>query len=98
MKKKHSIKNHFFSAIFSIFVIIFLIYFIFKDFGLYQLIKLKNKKQNLTQQVISIKDNKNKITQEINKLTKDSLYIEKIAREKYSMVKKGEIIIPITKE
>ena len=98
MKKKHSIKNYFFSAVFSSFIIIFFIYFIFKDFGLYQLVKLKNKKKLLTNQIINIKNNKNEITQEINKLTKDSLYIEKIAREKYSMVKKGEIIIPITKE
>ena len=98
MKKKHLIKNNVVAICFSSIIIFFIMYFIINDFGLYQLLKLNHKKTNFTEKIINSKKEKKNITEKIKKLTEDSLYIEKIAREKYSMVKKGEISIPITKK
>ena len=98
MKKKHSIKKSLITFCFSAVIIIFALYFIFNDFGVYQLFRLKNKKNTLTKEIINKKEQKKNITEQIKRLSEDSLYIEKIAREKYFMVKKGEIIIPIIKK
>lgn len=63
---------------------------LFSDYGLLNRLKLTMEIRNLKQQI----EQQNKIRDSllilINKLEKDSIEIEKVAREKYGMIKRNE--------
>jgi len=71
-------------------VIIYL--FFAGDYNLYHLWKLKQKKKALISEIANQRKRNLDLQTEIQKLKADSTHIEKIAREKYTMGKKGETI------
>tara|TARA_B100000315_G_C14294306_1_gene458832 strand:+ start:365 stop:676 length:312 start_codon:yes stop_codon:yes gene_type:complete len=79
----------------SVIIIIGAIGLIFNDFGLKHLINLKDKKDALNTNIQQIMAQQISLQQEINKLTNDTIYLEKIAREKFMMVKPGEKIFRV---
>ncbi|HUX61953.1 MAG TPA: septum formation initiator family protein [Ignavibacteriaceae bacterium] len=86
-------------TLFIILGLIFLVgavYIFFNDEGILKYLKLKNEVNNLKQQITTVDtDNKN-IQAEIDSLqNKVPAKIEKIAREKYGMIRKGEKTIKI---
>ena len=79
----------------SVVIIIGAIGLIFNDFGLKHLINLKDEKDALNTNIQQIMAQQISLQQEINKLTNDTIYLEKIAREKFMMVKPGEKIFRV---
>ena len=75
---------------FSLFII-----FIFGDHGLLKLYKIKQKRKKIQANITQLRNEKEKATLEKNKIENDLNYIEKIAREKYKMVKPGEKIFKV---
>ncbi|MGA7720042.1 MAG: septum formation initiator family protein [Ignavibacteriaceae bacterium] len=81
------------------FVILFIagfMYLIFNESGVIKFLKLKEQVKLLNQQISDVdKDNK-RLQSEIDSLkNKIPAKIEKIAREKYGMIRKGEITIKV---
>ena len=75
---------------FSLFIV-----FIFGDHGLLKLYKIKQKRKKTQANITQLRNEKEKATAEKNKIENDLDYIEKIAREKYKMVKPGEKIFKV---
>ncbi len=72
-----------------------IIIFIFGDHGLLKLYKIKNQRKKVQNHIAQLREEKEKIKDEKNKIENDLDYIEKIAREKYKMVKPGEKIFKV---
>ena len=71
------------------------IVFIFGDHGIYKLYKIKKKRKLIQNQITQLRIEREQIKVEKNKLENNLDYIEKIAREKYRMVKPGEKIFKV---
>ena len=89
--KKHHSKG---KILFSLFILQ-ASFIIFNDAGLIHLIKLKNKKENLDNQINALLNQQVNLQDEIIQLTTDEQYIEKIARERFMMVKPGEKVFRV---
>jgi cell division protein FtsB len=61
--------------------------------GFSKLQELKEKNRNLERRIEILKRTNKKLEEEQEKLEKDPTYVEKIAREKLGMARKGEIIL-----
>ncbi len=72
-------------------VILFLLLAIFIP-GYSKLQKLKSTNQGLTKKLQKLKIENIQLTREVKKLKEDPLYLEKVARKKMGMSKKGEVI------
>ena len=72
-----------------------IIIFIFGDHGLIKLYKIKNQRKNVQNHITQLRKEREKKKEEKNKIENDLEYIEKIAREKYKMVKPGEKIFKV---
>jgi len=91
------IKNNFLTKrklIISISAIVFLLFLItfFSDYGILQRILLENKKQFLNSEIKKQYLIKDSLKKELYIIKNDSLAIERIAREKFGMIKPGEKI------
>ena len=75
-----------------------IIVFVFGDHGLYKLYKIKKKRKLVQDQITQLRIEREKIKVEKNKLENNLDYIEKIAREKYRMVKPGEKIFKVIEQ
>ena len=71
------------------------IVFIFGDHGVLKLYKIKNERKLLQKKITELRQEKENLKNEKNKIENDLGYIEKIAREKYKMVKPGEKIFKV---
>ncbi len=72
---------------------IFLLYvFLFGNHGLIRYYQLQQRKKALVHKIEQLKQEQKALKEEINLLTSNYLYIEKIAREQYQMGKKKEKI------
>ena len=82
--------------IFAIFFLAGVLYVFFNDSGILKYLKLRNQIRTLNEQIsYADKDNK-QLQAEIDSLQKKvPAKIEKIAREKYGMIRKGEKTIQI---
>ncbi len=69
--------------------------FVLSDHGLYELWKLKRQQHTIENNIQSLEDRNAKLTVERDKLKNDMEYIEKLAREKYRMAKKGEKVFRV---
>ena len=81
--------------VFSILLCLGFITLVFSDFGLKDLLKLKQQKNQLNFKIQTLYEQQLSLQQEIKSLTNDSNYIEKIAREKFLMVKPGEKVFRV---
>lgn len=89
---------------FKKFIIYFLIFFIlftiifFKKRGIKSYILVHKRLDNLIEENNKIEKENKELKVKIKKLKTDLKYIEKIAREKYNMIKDNEILIKINKK
>ena len=60
-----------------------------------KLYKIKNERQAIQKKIASLREEREKLKDEKIKTENDLNYIEKIAREKYKMVKPGEKIFKV---
>tara|TARA_B100000287_G_scaffold324428_1_gene308514 strand:+ start:1293 stop:1622 length:330 start_codon:yes stop_codon:yes gene_type:complete len=72
-----------------------IIIFIFGDHGLIKLYKIKSQRKEIQNHITQLREKREKWKDEKNKIENDLQYIEKIAREKYKMVKPGEKIFKV---
>jgi len=82
-----------------IFIIIFLVLiylFIQGDQGFFRYIKLREEKQQLLIKIEELKQENSTLYKEIDLLRNNYRYIEKIARERHQMGKKGEKVYIIS--
>ena len=86
------------SKILIVFGTILLIYVIFADYGFLKRIELEQQVSELNRQIQIQKNIKDSIENDIRKLTFDTTEIERIAREKYGMVKSNEEVYHIKKK
>ena len=71
---------------------------LFSDRGLINLWSLKNEKLEIQNEINSLRNQIAMLEKEEEKLKFDENYIEKIAREKFKMVKPGERVFKVTDE
>ena len=88
--QKQFLKGLVFLICFSLFIV-----FIFGDHGLLKLYKIKSKRQIVQKKIVALREEREKLKTEKIKIENDLSYIEKIAREKYKMVKPGEKIFKV---
>jgi len=88
--QKQFFKGFVFLICFSLVIV-----FIFGDHGLLKLYKIKTERKIIQKKIAVLRENREKLKEEKNKIENDLSYIEKIAREKYKMVKPGEKIFKV---
>lgn len=78
-------------------VALFLFYvFFLSNHGLFKYYQLLKRKDQLAKQINQLKEEQVQLQREVDLLMNNYRYIEKIAREKYQMGKKGEKVYIIT--
>ena len=87
-------KQFFKGLIFLIFFSLIIV-FIFGDHGLLKLYKIKSERQMIQKKITLLREEREKLKTEKIKIENDLSHIEKIAREKYKMVKPGEKIFKV---
>lgn len=90
-------KRRYFTFGVSIFFIV-LSFILLSDHGLIKRIMLENHKSELNESIINEMKNKDSLKKVIQKLQTDTIEIERIAREKYGMVKPGEEVFFVKKK
>jgi len=88
-------QKQFLQGLVSLICLSLIIVFIFGDHGLLKLYKIKQKRKNIQDNIAELRKEREKAVGEKNKIENDLDYIEKIAREKYKMVKPGEKIFKV---
>ena len=88
-------QKHLFKGIFLLIFFSLTIVFIFGDHGVLKLYNIKNERKMIQKKITELREEKEKLKSEKSKIENDLGYIEKIAREKYKMVKPGEKIFKV---
>ena len=91
--KKKPFKNKLI-AVLCVFLV-FSVFIIINDFGIIKLVSLKREQHGIEQKIHRLMNQQIKLYYVIDKLKNYSEYIEKIAREKFMMVKPGEKIFRV---
>ena len=78
-----------------ILITVFLIFFVIGDYGLYQIYLLHKQKQEIQNNIKDYAVEQDSLKQETISLETDMKYIEKLARERYRMAKKGEKVFRV---
>ena len=79
----------------GLFLLILFIFLLIGDYSLYQLYKLKKIEKQTERHIEELKALQDSLLVEQDRLQNDLKYIEKIAREKYRMAKKGEKVFKV---
>ena len=69
--------------------------FIFDDLGLLKWYSLRKERIRIQYEIDELIQRETHLTEEINKIKSDDAYLEKIAREKFQMVKPGEKVFRV---
>tara|TARA_Y100000748_G_scaffold179536_1_gene150377 strand:- start:30 stop:359 length:330 start_codon:yes stop_codon:yes gene_type:complete len=88
-------QKQFIQGIVFLICISLVIIFVFGDHGLIKLYKIKSQRKKVQNHITQLRGEREKRKEEKNKIENDLDYIEKIAREKYKMVKPGEKIFKV---
>ena len=91
-------QKQFIRGIIFLLCITLLIIFIFGDHGLLQLYKLKRDRAKVQTQIAQLRKERERVMVEKNRLENDIQYLEKLARERYRMVKPGEKVYKVIPE
>ena len=91
-------QKQFIRGIILLFCSTLLILFIFGDHGLLQLYKLKRDRAKVQAQIAQLRKERERVMVEKNQLENDIQYLEKLARERYRMVKPGEKVYKVIPE
>ena len=88
-------QRHLYKGIVFLIFFSFAMVFIFGDHGLLKLYNIKNERKMIKKKISQLREEKEILKNEKSKIENDLDYIEKIAREKYKMVKPGEKIFKV---
>ncbi|MCH7611940.1 MAG: septum formation initiator family protein [Candidatus Marinimicrobia bacterium] len=75
--------------------IVLLIIFFWGDHGVYQLYRLRQEKADIQKLIVELRKEKQNLEAEKTRLETDFEYIERLARERYRMAKKGEKVYKV---
>ena len=98
VKKSQTIlasNNQVLKGIVFLFFFCLTIVFIFGDHGILKLYKIKNERKAIQKKIEDLRAEKEDLKNQKSRIENDLNYIEKIAREKYKMVKPGEKIFKV---
>ena len=95
MQKAYSLQKQLIRWTLFLVAITLLIIFIFGDHGLFQLYTLKAERKKVQKQITELRKNREALLVEKNRLENDLEYIEKLARERFRMAKKGEKVFKV---
>ena len=76
-------------------IAIFLVFFVIGDYGLYQIYLLHKQKTQVEEHIDRLKAEQDTLIMERTRLESDLKFIEKLAREKYRMARKGEKVFRV---
>ncbi|HNZ36504.1 MAG: septum formation initiator family protein [Candidatus Marinimicrobia bacterium] len=76
-------------------ITLFIIFFVIGDYGLYQIYLLNKQKEQIENHLVELQYTQDSLLIEKTRLESDLQYIEKLAREKYRMAKKGEKVFRV---
>ena len=76
-------------------IAIFLIFFVVGDYGLYQIYLLHKQEKKIESHIVDLNAEQDSLRVERARLETDLKYIEKLARERYRMAKKGEKVFRV---
>ncbi|HCL00296.1 MAG TPA: hypothetical protein DHW42_09370 [Candidatus Marinimicrobia bacterium] len=76
-------------------ITIFILTFVISDYGIYQVYQLNQQKRRLHTHIENLKIEQDSLLVEKARLENDLDYIEKLARERYRMAKKGEKVFRV---
>ena len=96
--KKINKKSYFNYYILSVIVTFLIVILVFNDFGFLQYLKLKKEYVRLDRELQTLLFQQNTLRSEIDQLQTNQDYIEKIAREKFMMVRPGERVYRVKEE
>jgi cell division protein FtsB len=82
-------------AILILGAIVLLIIFFLGDHGVYQLYRLRKEKSEIQKLIVELREEKQQLEEEKIRLETDFDYIERLARERYRMAKKGEKVYKV---
>lgn len=80
------------------FIIFFSLFFVIGDYGLYQIYLLHKQKSALENNLVELKSEQDSLLVEKTRLETDLAYIEKIARERYRMARRGEKVFRVVEK
>ena len=78
------------ARIWTIGLIVCLLFLFFNDTGALKWLQLKAQKEQTNEEITTLLQHQIKLREEIQKLETDMNYLEQVAREKFMMVKPGE--------
>ena len=79
----------------STFLVLVISLFLFNDLGLIKLHSLRKERTKIQYQIDDLIIRKANLDKEIQKIKNNDIYLEKIAREKFQMVKPGEKVFRV---
>ncbi len=82
-------------GIFILGAVILLIIFFFGDHGLYQLYRVREERERIKQDIQDLRAERIRLEGKKQRLENDFEYIERLARERYRMAKKGEKVFKV---
>lgn len=88
--KKNESKNRIARAAAFVFLLLIFAFILFNDYGVINYLKLKYKLDELDSDIEYVENRIKKIEKEIDSLQNSNFKLEKVAREKYNMIRKGE--------
>lgn len=98
VRKKVSVKRRKRRLVWTAIILIAAIYLASGDRGTFKLIRFYNHKNEIEKEIEELKKKKAELEKIQTKLQNDPDYIEKIAREKYKMKKKGEKVYQVVEK
>ena len=94
-RKENSIRNLLRVFITLFMATLFILIFVIGDYGLYQIYVLNKDKDQTEQSIRDLMRQKDSLIVQKENLEHDLEYIERIARERYRMAKKGEKVFRV---
>ncbi|MDZ7374971.1 MAG: septum formation initiator family protein [candidate division KSB1 bacterium] len=79
-------------------VVLLLYIFIFGDYGVYNYFRLVRLRNRIVREIDQLRREKEELAADIERLSTDRAYLEKLAREKYHLGKPGEKIYVLRKK
>lgn len=76
-------------------LLLIVLFLFFHKFGLLKYISLKNQKKELQEKIGQVEEKNKALRLEIDSLKTDEAKIEKVAREKFKMVRQGEKVFTV---
>jgi len=69
----------------------------FAPYGVYNYLSLQSKFKKVSSEVVNLREQNQALREEIQQIKNDPDYLEKIARQKYNLLKKNELIFDFSK-